>query len=208
MAEADDDRSGSQGPLVRCLFRRQRVSSATGVLASALVVVVGFALFAPGASAGSARSSGGLQTITLYSLATQEQFLDHNDDEARGWALNPFGLRDKKVQADENEDKGGPYPGDVALFSFNLYSDQGLKTPAGTAIYTCFYGFNRNAFCDAIYHLSGGTLVGAGSFGFDATTFALAITSGTSKYDTMTGDVESAPGGGRAQRLSFLIQPD
>jgi hypothetical protein len=145
--------------------------------------------------------------FVVYSVTKQEQFIDNGDDEARGWTANPFGLRDRSQEFAENEDKGGPYPGDSALFTFDLYTAPDLKTKAGSAVFTCFYYFGKDAFCDATYQLRGGTLFGGNAFGFDATTFAIAITSGTSKYLGMAGDVQQSPSGKQTERLSFTIQP-
>src|ERR1700722_3860195 len=159
-----------------------------------------------GSSNVSRSTSSHLQRLTVYSVATHEQFIDNSDDEARGWTANPFGLRDRRVQFAESEDKGGPYPGDAALFSFNLYTDASLKTIAGSATLTCYYYFGKNAFCDATYQLRSGTLIGGNAIAFSATHFAVAITGGTSKYLTVTGDAEASPSGKQAQRLDFAIE--
>jgi hypothetical protein len=149
----------------------------------------------------------GSEQLTVYSLATQEQFVDNGDDEARGWTANPFGLRDRAQEFAENEDKGGPYPGDAALFAFKLFSDEKLTMAVGTASFSCFYYFAKDAFCDSNYQLPGGSLVGSNAFAFNATTFSLAITGGTGKYAIATGDVGAQESSDQAERLTFTIHP-
>ena len=92
--------------------------------------------------------------------------------------------------------------------SFKLYADVNLKKPAGASVYTCFYYFNKYAYCDVSYQIAGGTLIGGGAFAFNATNFALALTGGTSKYARMTGEVDESPTGQRPQRLTFVLQAD
>jgi hypothetical protein len=145
------------------------------------------------------------QKTSLYSLAVKEQFVDNGDDEARGYASNPFHIRNEALAASENEDKSGPYPGDEAVFTFKVYTDAALKKPAGTATFTCLYSFDQSAFCDAAYQLAGGTLIGGGSFTFGANTFTLAITGGTGKYAQLTGDLKATASAGRAQRLALTL---
>ena len=150
--------------------------------------------------------ASGSKKSTVYSLATKEQFVDNGDDEARGYSSNPFHIRNKDLAASENEDKGGPYPGDEAVFSFNVYSDAGSKKPAGTAQFTCLYAFERVAYCDTAYQLEGGTLVGGGAFTFDSDRFTLAITGGTGRYANLTGDVAATEAKGDSQRLALVLE--
>jgi hypothetical protein len=150
--------------------------------------------------------ASGKKKTTIYSLATKEQFVDNGDDEARGYASNPFHIRDKALAASENEDKSGPYPGDEAVFSFNVYSDSASKKPAGAAEFTCLYAFDRIAYCDAAYQLAGGTLVGGGAFTFDSDRFTLAITGGTGRYANMTGDVAATEAKGQSQQLALVLE--
>ena len=96
---------------------RASVQWSPTLLGVLMLSVIGAALFALGGPATAAHSSG-TQKLTLYSVAEQEQYIDNADDEARGWEQNPFGLRDKKVQAVESQDRGGPYPGDETIFVF------------------------------------------------------------------------------------------
>ena len=149
--------------------------------------------------------ASGSQKSTIYSLATKEQFVDNGDDESRGYAANPFHIRNKALAASEDEDKNGPYPGDEAVFTFKVYSDAALKKPLGSATFTCLYAFDRDAYCDAAYQLEGGTLIGGGAFTFDADNFTLAITGGTGRYANATGDVAATESKGQSQRLALVL---
>jgi hypothetical protein len=142
-----------------------------------------------GSSASAAARS---QRIVLYSIATEEQFVNNADDRQRGQGNNPFGNY-KDLTATTREKGNGPFPGDEALFLFDLYTSANLKKPAGTAVFTCLYNFKKNAYCAATYTLKDGTLTGAGPLDFNAPKFQLAITGGTGKYRSMTGDVEASP---------------
>jgi hypothetical protein len=139
----------------------------------------------------------------LYSLATSEQFINNADDEARGWLTNPFGMRDLTQETLESQGRGGPFPGDKALFAFSIYSDPSLKLKAGTAAFTCLYEFTRNAFCDATYQLKRGTILASGTVSFDAGTFSLAITGGTGSYARSSGELTSSPGPNKTQLISI-----
>src|SRR5271154_1561470 len=104
------------------------------------------------------------QHSTFYSLTTQQQFIDNGDDEVRGFSNNPFGIRNKPLEAAENEDKLGPFPGDESFFEFKVYSASALKKSLGTGVYPCQYYFDHNAFCDATYTFAAGSLLAAGAF--------------------------------------------
>src|SRR5262249_51811729 len=134
---------------------------------------------------------------------TQEQFLNHADDRARGEGNNPFGnFHDPGLGTEHGS---GPLAGDRAVFNFKLFKDQTLRKSIGTATFMCEYGFNRNAFCNASYRLKGGELLGEGAFSFDATTFDLVIVGGTNRFLGVTGDMKAAPAVRHAQRLEFRL---
>ena len=165
------------------------------------------ALSVPGvSSSSSAATARSTQQLTLYSLATTEQFLNHADDRQRGFGNNPFG-NFKAPTATTNEHGKGPFPGDQALFTFNLYSGASLKKVAGSATFLCSYNFKHNGFCDAIYQLSGGTFLAAGALDFDAKSFVLEITGGTGKYRLFSGQLVSSPAARLSQRLAIAISP-
>jgi hypothetical protein len=176
-------------------------SAATTFLA--LAALAGAAVFAASVTpAASAATSG--QKFTIYSVATQEQFMNMSDDRARGKGNTPFG-NFKDTTTPTKESGTGPFPGDIALFSFALYSDSNLTKSAGSGVFTCQYNFNQNAFCDVTYQLSGGTLLCAGAFNFNAKSFTLVIKGGTGKYRSMKGNIAALPAVGHAQRLNVVL---
>jgi hypothetical protein len=167
--------------------------------------LAGVALFAVGAMSASAGAANGRQRLTLYSVTEQEQFVNNQDDRARGEGHNPFGAY-SDVSPAVTKPKGGPFPGDEALFSFNVYRNADLKTRAGSAIFTCQYNFGKNAFCDVSFQLiDRGTLIAEGAFNFDAARFTLAITGGYGGYSDVTGEVVATPSAHHAQQLNFQL---
>jgi hypothetical protein len=180
---------------------KQSKVPAAALAAGALVFF--FAALPDGADARGARQ---FRSVTLYSTVKTQQFVDNGDDEARGYADNPFGFRNKPAQAAETEDQNGPFPGDEAFFSFNLYSDAAHHKPAGVAIFTCQYYFDRNAFCDASYQLKRGNVTAGGASSFSANNFTLAITGGSGAYTNAAGAIEISEGSsGKSQRLHFVL---
>ena len=152
-------------------------------------------------------SSSAAQTphgLTLYSVATEEQFVNNADDRQRGKGNNPFGNYHDST-ATTKEAGNGPFPGDEALFKFSVYASGDLKTAVGSAIFTCQYNFNKHAFCDVNYQLSGGTLVGSGGIDFNASTFVVPIFGGTGKYLGMHGELLSSPGPKHSEHLAFKL---
>lgn len=184
---------------------RQVLESKLAIRPIIFLALLGSLMLLVTASRGSATTNAA-QRFTLYSVATEEQFVNNEDDRARGKGNNPFGNY-KDTTAVTKEVGNGPFPGDEALFIFNIYSNPSLKKKTGTASFTCQYGFDKNAFCDAAYTLAGGNLIGAGTFNFNAGKFAIAITGGTGKYRSMTGDLQASPGPNHSQHLAFDIQP-
>ncbi len=165
-------------------------------------------------------------TLSVYSYPSEQQYLDHNDDEARGDEDNPFGTLIYRKCADgphyqlnlcdaaltraatlkTSEHNNGPFAGDTAIFKFNLYAGSNRKGKLGTAVLSCQYYFKHFAFCDAVYQLNGGTMIGEGTFNFDTTAFSLAITGGYGAYgNVLAGAVGISPGGNGTQHLSFEL---
>jgi hypothetical protein len=170
--------------------------------------VVGIALLGAGTASSAPKKTAALQTFTVYSIPTHEAFVANADDEVRGDVSNPFGTHiSRKASGLANlDEKQGPFPGDEALFSFNVFKTGSLETSVGSAVFTCQYYFDKNAFCDVSFQMNGGTLMGAGAFNFNASKFALAITGGYGKYSGATGDVQATPSGKLAQRLNFTLK--
>ena len=142
--------------------------------------------------------------LTEYSTPTHENFVDNNDDEARGDVNNPWGAHNT-LGAAYKEYGRGPFPGDEAIFTFNTYTSSDLKGKAGSALYTCQYYFYKNGFCDAYFQLSGGTLTAAGVLNFNAQTVTLTVTGGTGIYSGKAGELNATPHGKGAQRLAFEL---
>ncbi|HVW89910.1 MAG TPA: hypothetical protein VHC01_10625 [Gaiellaceae bacterium] len=143
-------------------------------------------------------------TLVRYSSATKEQFIDNGDDEVRGWATNPFAMRDPKLEAAEDADTGGPFPGDESLFGFAIRS-QPKSAASNPATFTCLYAFSKRAFCNATFALPGGTLYGGGAFAFAAKRYSIAIAGGTGDFHGATGELDSEPGPNGTQRLAIRL---
>jgi hypothetical protein len=159
----------------------------------------------PPLARGSRESGSTNERLTLFSVATQEQFLNHADDRQRGHGNNPFG-NFKAATATTKEHGNGPFPGDQALFDFNIYTGADLKKLAGTAVFVCNYNFRKHGFCDAVYQLTGGTLIAAGAVDFNAKDFGMVITGGTGRYRAATGNLVAAPAERGAQRLVIAFR--
>ena len=178
------------------LISTAQLMLAAGVAAAALLAA--FAVFA-GAAAANAP-----QKLTLYSIATHLQYLNHQDDRTRGAGNNPFG-NFKDTTTPTKEAGNGPFVGDRSVFTFNLYGSASLKTSIGSATFICEYTFAKNGLCQVAYVLSGGTLVGTGFFNFSAGSFTIGIAGGTGKYRGSKGNLTTAAGKGRAQVLTFHL---
>lgn len=165
--------------------------------------VLAASLVAAAFTSGSAGAAKRITKINVYSAPAQETFVANADDEARGAVNNPFGEHFGSPAT--NEKTNGPFAGDEALFSFDVYTTPGLQAKAGSAVYTCQYFFNKNAFCDASFQLKGGTLIAAGTLNFEGKSFALAITGGYGKYGGVHGEVDAFPSGKNAQHLVFVL---
>lgn len=150
-----------------------------------------------------APTTSGKQRLTQYSTPAHETFVGNIDDETRGAVSNPFGTHTKGA-ASTNEQNNGPFPGDEVLFSFNLARSAALAGSTGSAVYTCWYTFDKNAFCDVFVEMkAGGTLLAAGTLNFNAKTFTLAVTGGTGPYRGVAGELTVTPSGKHAQRLAI-----
>jgi len=175
----------------------------TRVLSTALLAA---ALVALGAASASGRATAP-QKLTIYANATRAQFMDFSDDRTRGIAKNPFNANVDALlpQSEAKQKGGGPYPGDKAVYSFNLYRDAVLRKKIGSAVYVCSFNFNKRAYCSADYELTGGSMFAAGAADFSQKRFTLAVTGGTDKYLGASGQVSAVPAKKDAHRLSFLL---
>jgi hypothetical protein len=161
------------------------------IAGAVLMACTGAALFAAGVTSGSvAASTAGAKKFTVYSIAVQKQFVNNQDDRARGKGNNPFGNFASPFVTPPNEElDNGPFIGDEALLTYNLYAGRNLKARVGTAAFVCQYNFNQNGFCDVVFSLNGGTLVAAGVFDFRTPKFDLTVSGGTDSHRGVKGHV-------------------
>jgi hypothetical protein len=161
-----------------------------------------FAVDSGGAPASSGRSLG------LYSVASQVQYLNNADDEARGETNNPFDGAINKLRPKLSWKGNGPFAGDVTVYSFKLYDDAALQKSDGTATYTCYFNYDKKAFCDADFILkgSGGTITAAGPVDFNTTSFSLVVTGGTDAHLGARGELaERSLVKKNAERITMLF---
>ena len=185
----------------------ERLADRNRLLAGRALIVgaVGAAILAAAVGAGDAAAATRAQKVVLYSVAEQEQYIDNSDSLTLGQGDNPFG-NFKDVSGVTQKNSHGPFPGDEAVFSFNLYKDANLKTRVGAANFTCQYNFSKNAFCDAAFQLkNGSTLIAEGAFNFNAGKFTLAVTGGYGSYANTTGVMQEQPSANHSQRLTFQL---
>jgi hypothetical protein len=151
--------------------------------------------------------AAGKRQLTLYAKATRVQYVDHSDDRERGFGTNPFSA-DAKPPKPLEKTGNGPVAGDNALFSFRLYSDPRLAHQIGTAVYSCTFGFNHQALCDAQFGLtsSGSTIMASGPVDFAESAFTFAITGGENRYLGVRGQVTSTATAKNAHRLDFTLR--
>jgi hypothetical protein len=166
-----------------------------------LVAVLGLALAL--ASVSGARGAAGHRVLTVYSVATGLQYINTADDRARGHVNNPLDSNARKL-APKSAGKQGPFAGDIALYALKLYSDADLKHGAGTAVYTCFFNYDRHALCQAYYKLKvGSTLVASGPIDFKTSGFTIVLTGGTKAYLGVRGEVQVSTSPHGAQKVDF-----
>jgi len=161
-------------------------------------------LIAAGVTPGVAKAVTIKKTITVYSVATLAQFINHQDDRQRALGNNPFPT-DTKAALNKKETGNGPFAGDDTLYSFNLFNDVQKTKQTGTAVYTCHYNFTRHALCTAYFTMNGGVILAAGPVDFNSTRFTLALTGGTKTYVGQNGQVAMSPVNQNEQMLKFEL---
>ena len=170
-----------------------------------MAAVVAAGVFcAAGVAVASGTAAGG-RGLTIFTVATGAQFINTEDDRARGASNNPFDASANKLRPKVNDVGDGPFPGDVAVYNFDLYMNKALKKSVGTASYTCYFNYGKRALCQAYYELPGGTVTAAGPVDFNKTSFTLVITGGTKKYLADRGQMGSVQAGSKAQRVDFKL---
>jgi hypothetical protein len=179
-----------------------RGASKRGRMAAFIVAVLGLVLasaFVAGAGA------IGPRVVTFYSVATGVQYINTADDRARGKVNNPLDSAANRL-APKSSGRKGPFAGDVALYALKLYSNPTLKQPAGSAVYTCYFNYDRHALCQAYYKLAAGsTLVASGPINFNSSKFTIVVTGGTKKYLGVRGEAKVVPAPRSAQRIDFEL---
>jgi hypothetical protein len=177
--------------------------SLRGASASLRVAVVGLVLASVlVASAGAT----GNRVVTVYSVATGLQYINTADDRARGKVNNPLDRAANKLWPRSSGSGSGPFAGDVAVYALKLYSNRTLKRPAGSGVYTCYFNYDRHAFCRAYYKLgAGGTLVASGPIDFESSGFTIVVTGGTNTYLGVRGEAKVAAAPRNAQRIDFRL---
>jgi hypothetical protein len=159
-----------------------------------------------GGSAASAR--GADDALTVYAVPATAQFMNHADDRVRGMTTNPFNVKSSGlvIIAKGAEKGNGPFPGDDVLYTFKLYANGKLKQRVGSAMFTCYYNFVKHATCDSYFQLGKRLVLASGQVAFDAKTFALGVSGGTSKYLGVVGEVTARPGTRNSEQLVLRLQ--
>jgi hypothetical protein len=174
-----------------------------GRRAAFLVAVSGLvfaSVFVSGAGATSPR------VLTVYSVATGLQYINTADDRARGQVNNPLDSAANKLLPKGSSSKDGPSAGDVAVYALKLYSTATSKRSVGSAVYTCYFNYDRHALCQAYYTLkAGGTLVASGPIDFNTSGFTIVVTGGTQKYLGVRGEAKVVAAPRNAQRIDFEL---
>jgi hypothetical protein len=135
------------------------------------------------------------RVLTVYSVATGLQYINSADDSARGRVNNPLGSGANALAPKGAGGNGdGPFAGDIAVYSVDLYSDSTLKRHAGSGVYTCYFNYQQHALCQAYYKpKAGGSLVASGPVDFKTSGFTIVITGGTNAYLGARGEVNVGP---------------
>jgi hypothetical protein len=177
-----------------------------GVLLVVVLGLVSASVVVSGAGALVSRSSAsGERRLTVYSVATGLQYINTADDRARGKVNNPLDSTATKL-APKSSGRNGPFAGDVAVYALRLYSDAAAKRPVGSAVYTCFFNYDRHALCQSYYKFkAGGTIVGSGPVDFKISSFTIVVSGGTGRYLGARGEASAIAARGNAQRIVFEL---
>jgi hypothetical protein len=177
------------------------------IAAIGLVVAAAFVARAGAAGAAATGSAAtGHRVLTVYSVATGLQYINSADDSARGQVNNPLNSTQNRLTPKNSGSGKGPYAGDVALYALKLYSNPALKRAVGSAVYTCYFNYDRHALCQAYYKLApGNTLVASGPIDFNKSGFTIVVTGGTMKYLGVRGEAKVAAAPRNAQRIDFEL---
>ena len=72
-------------------------------------------------------------------------------------------------------------------------------------MFTCYYGFEKRATCDAYFDLAKGLLLASGQVPFGGTHFTLGVSGGTKTFFGALGQVNSLPAPRNAQRFDLHV---
>jgi hypothetical protein len=172
-----------------------------------ILAIASAALLAVGVATGGTAAAQPRQELTVYSVASGTQFLSHDDDRRRGITNNPFDPRTNKLQPPITTGGTGETAGDIAVYSFDLFTAPNQKKSAGEASYLCYFNYNSRALCMAYYELKGreGTVIASGPVDFTKRGFKLVVTGGTQNYAGYRGQVASETATENAQRLRLVL---
>jgi hypothetical protein len=181
------------------MSRRGVVQGRTAVCVAAVLAVVLLSVSATAAGA------AGRRVVTVYSVATGLQYINTADDRARGKVNNPLDSAANKLTP-RSAGKNGPFAGDVAVYALKLYADSSVSQQTGTAVYTCYFNYDRHALCQAYYKLPGGsTIVASGPIDFNSSKFTIVVSGGTNGYLGARGQANVVPAAHGAQRIDFQL---
>ena len=93
--------------------------------------------------------------LTVYSVATGLQYINSADDSVRGHVNNPLNSTQNRLAPKGTSSGKGPFAGDIALYALKLYSSPTLKRPVGSAVYTCYFNYDRHALCHGVLQAHG-----------------------------------------------------
>ena len=81
-----------------------------------------------------------------------------------------------------------------------------LTQPAGTAVYTCYFNYDRHALCQSYYKLK--TEARSSPQGLStstSSTFDIVVSGGTNKYLGARGEAKAVAAAGSAQKIDFEL---
>ena len=153
-----------------------------------------------------AASRGALPTdLTIFTVASDVQFINTADDRARGAINNPFDAATNKLRPKTSGGGDGPFPGDIVVFNFDLYGKLPVKKKIGSASYTCYFNYTRQRALPGVLRACRWDAAAAGPVDFNATSFRLVVTGGTKTYLAARGQVTSNKSQDNSQRVDFRL---
>jgi hypothetical protein len=175
------------------------------MLVAAVAVVVGSVSVAGAGATGEKLFSK--RVVTVYSVPSGLQYINSTDDSARGHVNNPLDSTANRLAPKSSGGGDGPFAGDIAVYSVELYSKPAMKGHAGTGVYTCYFNYDQHALCQAYYKFkTGGTLVASGPVDFKSSGFTIVITGGTNSYLGARGQVDVGVARNKnGQRVDFEL---